>query len=164
MPKKKDNLFDDVLEQGEKKAQRKAKSAVKKLHTGTKVLAVLFLIIGLAAGVLVCTMMGENDHFTLKGDTALSLDAGSTYLYTEEGVDAVSFGFDCSTKFTVEMSEGITKDANGNYVIPAQEGVYTLTYTLDDFKFSGKLGGETIKRIRVFTVNTSEEDGRNGEE
>lgn len=164
MPKKKDDIFDDMLEQGEKKARRKAKSTVKKMHTATKVLAVLFLIIGLAAGALVCTLMGKNDRFLLKGKTQISLDAGTPYTYTEEGVDAVSFGLDCADKVVITPGAGITVDANGNYVIPAEEGVYTLTYTLDDWKFGGKLGGEQIKRIRVFTVNTTEEDGRNGEE
>ena len=62
----------------------------------------------------------------------------------------------------VSAGEGITKDENGNYVIPAEEGVYTLTYTLDNLKFGGKLGGEKILRIRTFVVDAKEEDGRNG--
>ena len=53
-------------------------------------------------------------------------------------------------------------DENGNFVIPAEEGVYTITYTVNSLKFNGKLGGERIQRIRVFTVDAIEEDGRNG--
>ena len=150
--------LDDVVERG----TRSAKKKVKKLHAATKVLAVLFLIIGIAGGVLACTMLSQNDRFLLTGETQISLSAGTPYTYEEEGFEAVAFGLDCTAKVQVQASKGITVDANGNYVIPAEEGVYTLTYTVDSLKFNGKLGGEKIQRIRVFTVDAAEEDGRNG--
>ena len=65
----------------------------------------------------------------------------------------------------VLISDGhtVTTDASGNYVIPAEEGVYTITYTVDCLKFGENAPNGAIKRIRVFTVAASEEDGR-GEE
>jgi hypothetical protein len=69
---------------------------------------------------------------------------------------------DCAGKVQVEPGKGVTTDENGNFVIPAEEGVYTITYTVNSLKFNGKLGGERIQRIRVFTVDAIEEDGRNG--
>ena len=162
MAKKKDGFFDELLDKGEQKAKRRTRKKIKTLHPMTKVLVVLFLLVGLALGALICTLMGRNDHFLLKGETQFSVEAGTSFVYEEAGVDAVCFGMNCASKVKVEASRGITKDANGNYVIPAKEGVYTLTYTVDNLKFGGKLGGEKIQRIRTFTVDAAEEDGRNG--
>ena len=162
MAKKSNDFFDDVFEKGERRVKKSAKKKVKKLHPLTKLLTVLFLIAGVALGVLACAFLSRNDHFVLKGETQISLEAGTAYVYKEEGVDAVCFGRSCAGKVEVQASRGITKDANGNYVIPAEEGVYTLTYTVDNLKFGGKLGGEKILRIRTFTVDAVEEDGRNG--
>ncbi len=162
MAKKQDSFLDNVLEKGERVAKRKTKNKVKKLHPLTKLLAVLFLIVGAALGVLACSLLSKNDRFVLKGETQFSIAAGNSFVYEEEGVDAVAFGLNCAGKVKVQASRGITKDANGNYVIPAEEGVYTLTYTVDNLKFGGKLGGEKIQRIRTFTVDVAEEDGRNG--
>ena len=162
MATKKNNAFDDVMEKGERRAKSAAKKKIKKLHTATKVLTVLFLILGIAAGVLVCNLLSKNDRFVLLGETQFSIEAGTSYVYKEQNYEAVAFGMNCASKVQVEKSEGITVDANGNYVIPAEPGVYTLTYTVDNLKFNGTLGGEKIQRIRVFTVDAQEEDGRNG--
>ncbi len=162
MATKKTNAFDDAVEKGERKAKRTVKKKIKNLHPVTKVLAVLFLIVGIAAGVLACSFLSKNDRFVLTGNTQISIDVGTSYVYAEEGYEAVAFGLNCAGKVQVQASEGITTDANGNYVIPAEEGVYTLTYTANSLKFNGKLGGEKIQRIRVFTVDAAEEDGRNG--
>ena len=161
--KKESGFFDGLAEQGEKRARRKVKSKIKRLHTATKVIAVLSLAVGLVIGAAVCIAMSKKDHFTLKGETQFSIDAGTTYTYAEQGVEAICFGRDVSSKLNVEVSEGITTDANGNYVIPAEEGVYTITYTVDCLKFGENAPNGVIKRIRVFTVAASEDDGR-GEE
>lgn len=161
--KKERGFFDDLVDRGERKTRRKAKSKIKKIHTATKAIAVLCLIAGLALGAAVCLALSQKDHFTLKGETQFSIDAGTAYTYAEQGVEAVCFGRDVSNKLNVEVSEGITTDANGNYVIPAEEGVYTITYTVDCLKFGESAPNGVIKRIRVFTVATSEDDGR-GEE
>jgi len=153
---------DDALEKAVKKGERRAKSKIKKTHPATIALAALFLVVGIIAGALVCNFLSKNDRFVLTGNTQISLTAGEAYTYEEEGFEAVAFGMDCASKVQVEKSEDITIDANGNYVIPAKEGVYTLTYTVNNLKFNGKLGGEKIQRIRVFTVDAIEEDGRNG--
>ena len=162
MATKKTSAFDSAMEKGERKAKRTLKKKIKNLHPLTKFLAVLFLLVGIAAGVFACSFVSKNDRFVLTGSTQISIDAGTSYVYAEEGYEAVAFGMDCADKVQVEAGKGITVDANGNYVIPAEEGVYTLTYTVNSFKFNGKLGGEKIQRIRVFTVDAAEEDGRNG--
>ena len=162
MATKKTSAFDSAVDAGERKAKRTLKKKIKNLHPLTKVLAVLFLLIGIAAGVFACSFLSKNDRFVLTGSTQISIDAGTPYVYVEEGYEAVAFGMDCAGKVQVEAGKGITTDANGNYVIPAEEGVYTLTYTVNSFKFNGTLGGEKIQRIRVFTVDAAEEDGRNG--
>ena len=94
---KKDNSFlDDMLDRGEKRTKRRAKSKLKKLHTATKALAALFLVIGIVAGFALCTLMSKNDRFILRGDTAFSVDVGTPYTYTEQGVEAICFGRDVS--------------------------------------------------------------------
>lgn len=162
MATKKTNDLDDVMDKGERYAKRTLKKKIKNLHPLTKALAILFLIVGIAAGVLVCSMLSKNDRFVLKGSTQISIDAGTSYVYAEEGYEAVAFGMDCAVKVQVEPGKGVTTDENGNFVISAEEGVYTITYTVNSLKFNGKLGGERIQRIRVFTVDAIEEDGRNG--
>ena len=161
MAKKENDFLDELREQGERRARRRVKSKLKKLHTATKVLAVLCLLVGLAAGYFVCELMSKNDRFVLVGETAFSIDVGEPYTYTEQGVDAVCFGRDVSDKLHVETT--LQKDGNGNYIIPTdKEGVYTITYTVDCLKFGEKAPNGVIKRIRVFTVSAQEDDGRNG--
>lgn len=145
-----------------KKAQKQLKKKLKKIHPVTKAIAILFLVIGVAGGALFSLHTFQNDRFLLKGETNFSIDVGETYTYVEQGVDAVCFGRDVSNKLTVETD--LEKDADGNYIIPTDKaGVYTITYTVDCLKFGEKAPNGVIKRIRVFTVNEVEEDGRDGE-
>jgi len=146
------------------KLERYAKKGMKKLHPLTKFALVVALFLGIAIGAVVCLQFSKNDRFVLKGETAFALDvgaAGSTYLYEEQGLEAFCFGLDVSDTCTVETD--LQKDAQGRYIVPTdQEGVYTITYTVDALKFGEKAPNGVIKRIRVFTVSASEEDGRNG--
>ena len=160
MPKERKDALNSAREKGERKITRTAKSKIKKLHTATKVLAVLFLIVGIAAGVLVCNLLSKNDRFVLTGNTQISIEAGTAYTYEEEGFEAVAFGMDCSAKVQIEASKGITVNADNTYTISTEPGVYTLTYTVNNLKFNGKLGGEQIRRIRVFTVDAIEDTDR----
>ncbi len=141
--------------------KRQAKKVVKRIHTATKILVVLTLLLGVAAGALVCLHFSKNDRFVLKGQTAFSIDmaeGGAPYLYTEEGVEAYCFGRDVSGKLTVETD--LQQDAEGRYIIPTdKEGVYTITYTVDCLKFGEKAPNGVIKRVRTFTVMATEEDG-----
>ena len=145
----------------EKTAKRYAKKAVKRIHTATKVLVVLTLLVGIAAGAVVCLHFSKNDRFVLQGQTVFSIDmveGGAPYLYTEEGVEAYCFGLDASSKLMVETD--LQQDAAVRYIIPVdKEGVYTIVYTVDCLKFGEKAPNGVIKRIRTFTVIATEEDG-----
>ena len=149
----------------EKSAKRYAKRTFKKLHSATKVAMALALLVGIAAGALVCLFVSKNDRFVLKGESSFSLDVtegAAPYLYTEEGVEAYCFGRDVSGKLKVESD--LERDAEGRYMIPTdREGVYTITYTVDALKFGESAPNGVVKRVRVFTVSAAEEDGRNGE-
>lgn len=149
----------DYAERASKKGKKKLRKWVKALHPATKAAAVICLILGVAIGAVFCLTSFKNDHFLLKGQTQISLQVGDSYVYAEEGVDAVCFGRDVSHKLKVDTA--LEKDANGNYIIPTdQEGVYTITYTVDCFKFGENAPNGVIKRIRVFTVDAVEEDGK----
>ena len=147
-----------------KKLERELKKRVKKLHPLTKAAVAVALLVGILVGAFVCLQFSKEDRFVLKGETAFALDVGaegSVYVYEEKGLEAYCFGLDVSGKCTVETD--LEKDAEGRYVVPTdKEGVYTITYTVDALKFGDKAPNGVIKRIRVFTVTASEEDGRNG--
>jgi hypothetical protein len=161
MAKKKSGAEDRAA----KAAKRRLRRWVKSLHPVIKALCVVCLLAGIAGGALYCLATFKNDRFVLCGTTQFSLDVGaegSTYLYEEEGVDAVCFGRDVSGKLTVQTD--LEQDAQGRYIIPTdKEGVYTITYTVDCIKFGENAPNGVIKRIRVFTVCAAEEDGRGGE-
>ena len=151
----------DYTDRATQKGKKKLAKWIKKLHPVTKAVCVLCLVLGLAIGAVFCLASFKNDRFLLKGQTTVSLQVGDDYTYTEEGVEAVCFGRDVSDKLKVETS--LEKDANGNYIIPTdKEGVYTITYTVDCFKFGENAPNGVIKRIRVFTVDAVEEDGKDG--
>ena len=143
-------------------AQRTVKKTVKKMHPVTKAVAIVCLIIGILVGAFASYFISRNDHFELVGNKAYSFDAGAegdVYLYTEEGVDAVCFGRDVSGKMQAETTLG--KNEAGQYIIPLdKEGVYTITYTVDAFKFGEKAPNGQIRRVRTFAVAIAEEDGR----
>jgi len=135
----------------ERKVKKSAKKAIRKTHPATLAVALLFLIFGIAAGAFFALRLSENDRFVLKGETAVSVRAGTAFTYREEGAEAVSFGRDVSEKVTAVTD--LQKDAGGNYVIPTDKpGVYTITYTVECFKFGEKSPNGATKRIRTFTV------------
>lgn len=157
--KKQEMSFVDSVE---RETRKKAKKAAKKMHTATKIIAVLALVAGIVIGAVACLMLFKNDRFVLQGSTQISLDAGTAYVYEEEGVEAYCFGMNVCDDVTVTLGKGVEKLADGRYQIPAEAGVYTITYTVDCYKFGPDGPNGEIKRIRVFTVNEVEEDGKNG--
>ena len=145
-----------------KRYQQKIKKRASLIHPATKLFCLVFALIGIAIGACLSQDAFREDRFLLKGETRFSLEVGDDYRYTEQGVEAVCFGRDVSDALRVETS--LEKDAEGNYIIPTdKEGVYTITYTVDAFKFGEDAPNGVIKRMRVFTVSASEEDGRYGE-
>ena len=107
-------------------AQKAAEKAVKKSHPATLLLAVLFLLIGAVAGVIVAREITKNDTFVLLGEKQVELENGASY--TEAGVSIISFGRDISEKVQL----------GGDYESMGQtpaEGVYQIVYTVDDFRW-----------------------------
>ena len=142
-------------------ARKTLKKAVSKFHIVTKIVIAVFLIAGFLIGYEAVSWISLQDRFVLRGAEQLSLDVGAdggTYLYTEEGVEAVCFGMDVSDTMKVETE--LEVDEDGRYIIPTdKEGVYTITYTVDCLKFGADAPNGAIKRIRIFTVTAA---GGNG--
>ena len=94
-------------------AQKAAEKAVKKSHPATLILAILFMIVGAVAGVVLSREQVE-------------LAIGESY--KEAGVKIISFGRDISDKVAY----------GGDFVtmgeIP-EEGIYQIVYTVDDFRW-----------------------------
>ena len=140
-------------------AKRAAKKLLRKIPLAVKALMVLCLLAGIVGGYFAVKFVSKNDHFVLKGQSTYSIEAGTPFTYHEEGVDAVCFGRDVSGKLHVETT--LQKDAAGNYIIPTdEEGVYTITYTVECLKFGERNPNGVIKRIRTFSVSVTEEDGQ----
>lgn len=127
-------------------AKNAARKAVKKTHAATVVLAILFLVIGAAAGFFAYRYVTRNDEFVLRGESVVWLNVGEEYV--EEGVHIVSFGRDVSEKVTVGGDE---LDVNA-------EEIYQIVYKVEDIRWGN------FQRVRTVIVGNPEgaEDYRNG--
>ena len=129
--------------------QKAAEKAVKKSHPATLILAILFLIVGAVAGVVLSRELTKNDKFELIGEKQVELAIGESY--KEAGVKIISFGRDISDKVAY----------GGDFVtmgeIP-EEGIYQIVYTVDDFRWGD------YQLVRTVIVGNPEgaEDLNNG--
>ena len=108
---------------GSARARRTAEKAVKKTHKLTLFLAVLFLVIGLAAGAAAAWGLTRGDRFVLVGDKQITLALGQAY--EEQGAEIVSFGRDISDSVQI----------GGDTVDTGVAGVYQVVYTVEDFRW-----------------------------
>ena len=122
-------------------AQKAAEKSVKKSHPATLILAILFLIVGAVAGVVLSRELTKNDKFELIGEKQVELAIGESY--KEAGVKIISFGRDISDKVAY----------GGDFVtmgeIP-EEGIYQIVYTVDDFRWGD------YQLVRTVIVGTPE--------
>lgn len=127
--------------EGSARARRTAEKAVKKTHKLTLSLAVLFLVIGLAAGAAAAWGLTRGDRFVLVGDKQITLALGQAY--EEQGAEIVSFGRDISDKAVIS---GDTVDVN-------KAGVYQVVYTVKDLRWG------SYQLVRTVTVGAAAEGG-----
>ncbi len=120
--------------------------AVKKSHKGVLLLALLFLLIGAAAGAAVSWFMTKDDRFVLNGEKEITLAVGE--VYEEQGAEVISFGRDISENVVI----------SGDTVDETTEGVYQIVYSVEDLRW-----GE-YQLVRVVTVGDGDPDnGTEGE-
>ena len=120
--------------------------AVKKSHKGVLLLALLFLVIGAAAGAAVSWFMTKDDRFVLNGEKEITLAVGEAY--EEQGAEVISFGRDISESVVI----------SGDTVDETTEGVYQIVYSVEDLRW-----GE-YQLVRVVTVGDGDPDnGTEGE-
>ncbi len=120
--------------------------AVKKSHKGVLLLALLFLLIGAAAGAAVSWFMTKDDRFVLNGEKEITLAVGE--VYEEQGAEVISFGRDISENVVI----------SGDTVDESTEGVYQIVYSVEDLRW-----GE-YQLVRVVTVGDGDPDnGTEGE-
>ena len=123
-----------------------AEQAVKRSHPAAVILTIVFLIVGIAAGVLVSRQITKNDKFILNGEKAVQMEVGGAFV--DEGATVISFGRDISSDVQVSGDE-LNADV---------EGVYQLVYTVDDLRWGD------YQLVRVVVVGNPEgaEDFLNG--
>lgn len=114
--------------------------AVKKSHKGVLLLALLFLVIGAAAGAAVSWFMTKDDRFVLNGEKEITLAVGEAY--EEQGAEVISFGRDISENVVI----------SGDTVDESTEGVYQIVYSVEDLRW-----GE-YQLVRVVTVGDGDPD------
>ena len=114
--------------------------AVKKSHKGVLLLALLFLVIGAAAGAAVSWFMTKDDRFVLNGEKEITLAVGE--VYEEQGAEVISFGRDISENVVI----------SGDTVDETTEGVYQIVYSVEDLRW-----GE-YQLVRVVTVGDGDPD------
>lgn len=120
--------------------------AVKKSHKGVLLLALLFLVLGAAAGAAVSWFMTKDDRFVLNGEKEITLAVGEAY--EEQGAEVISFGRDISENVVI----------SGDTVDETTEGVYQIVYSVEDLRW-----GE-YQLVRVVTVGDGDPDnGTEGE-
>ena len=120
--------------------------AVKKSHKGVLLLALLFLVLGAAAGAAVSWFMTKDDRFVLNGEKEITLAVGE--VYEEQGAEVISFGRDISENVVI----------SGDTVDETTEGVYQIVYSVEDLRW-----GE-YQLVRVVTVGDGDPDnGTEGE-
>lgn len=120
--------------------------AIKKSHKGVLLLALLFLLIGAAAGAAVSWFMTKDDRFVLNGEKEITLAVGE--VYEEQGAEVISFGRDISENVVI----------SGDTVDETTEGVYQIVYSVEDLRW-----GE-YQLVRVVTVGDGDPDnGTEGE-
>ena len=106
-------------------ARQTAEKAVKKFHPAILLLAVLCLIIGIVAGVLVSRYLTKNDVFELNGAKTIQIALGDSF--TDPGVHIVSFGRDISSKAEVGGDFSVFDES--------VEDIYQFVYTVDDVRW-----------------------------
>ena len=102
-----------------------AEKAVRKTHAATVVLSVLFLLVGIAAGVAACVFITRNDKFELNGEKEVRIAVGGSF--SDPGATVFSFGRD--------LSESVQVGGDYTSFDPTVEGVYQFVYTVDDFRW-----------------------------
>lgn len=114
------------------RVKREIKKDFKKNPIGY-ILAIVFLVLGLAAGGSACYFLTKDDTFNIKGDSIVKLSVGDEY--TESGYEATSFGKDISSDITIEGK-----------VDTSTSGVYVIKYKCNHLRF------KDVVRIRYVVV------------
>lgn len=135
--------YKEVLMARKNNARSTAEKAVKKAHPVTLILAVLFLIIGIIAGVLVFSRLTENDKFVLNGDKEIRLAVGEDF--EDPGATVISFGRDISAEVIVAGERDLFD--------PTVEGVYQFLYTVEDVRWGN------YQLVRTVIVGNPDDGG-----
>ena len=136
---------------------RKAKKALKKMHAGYIVIAVIALIAGLAIGYFGASFISGGDMLKVNGNKITVVNEGETVTYTDEGIKYVSNGKDFSDKYEI-ADTNMVKNSDGAYVgVPSADSELYIVYRVTE----GRAEGQTL--YRVFRVDTPTAQGGNAQ-
>ena len=130
--------------------QRTIKRSVRraaKRNPAALALAIVFLLLGLAAGYFGCKALTKNDGFALKGNKSISYvvgDGGGSVTLEEPGWTLTALGRDASDTVTAETT--LPTVAGGYQIDTTKPGTYTIVYQSSQFLFA------KYKLVRTVTV------------
>ena len=105
-----------------KKTQKGIMNEIKKTHKATIILVLVFIILGVGAGLGTTYYLTKDDVFKINGETEITINLND--VYEENGATAIAFGKDVSD--SVEISGEVDTTTEGKYII---------TYTIKHIRF-----------------------------
>lgn len=109
----------------QKRPRSAAAKAAKRTHPATLVLAVVFLVIGIAGGIFASEALTAGDRFTLNGDREIRLACGQEF--DDPGATVLSFGRDISARVQV--------GGDAERFDSETPGTYYFVYTVGDLRW-----------------------------
>lgn len=132
--------------------ERKLRKALKRIRSAYKAVAVIFLVLGFAVGVLGANRAVAGDTFKLNGERELQASVGETLSYTDEGVTCISMGSDVSDKVEIRTNMERSEDGRVFTGDTSVEGEYFIEYKITEGRYAG------LTRVRIFTVSNGSSD------
>lgn len=129
----------------------KLERKVKKMNRVTLVLAVLFLLIGVAVGAGGAYTVTRDDAFLLSGEREFTYtvgESGGAIAFTDPGVTVTAFGRDAGKSVTT--SSNLTKDGDTYTIDTSEEGVFYIAYTSSSLRY------RNVRLVRTFRVVAAE--------
>ena len=126
-----------------------AEKTYKKLPAISKIIIAFFFIAGVIASFFVCKIICKNDCFEINGKKSVSILVNDEYI--DEGVKVITFGFDATSKVTIEVYENNTKLNGLEDIDTSKETTYQIVYKVSSIRF------KDVQLIRTVTVVPVEE-------
>ena len=133
-----------------KRSSRRVKKELKQINTKTWIFAIVFLIVGIGAGVGAWFFACKDDCFYLNGKDEITLTLAEEDRYVDEGVTIVAFGKDATDSITIETN--LKVDENGKYYAE-DVGTYYIKYVSSNLKYGSIFKVEKVRLVTFVEIS-----------